>query len=492
MTWAGGAYCSPGQSSSSREANLPRVGAGEERRVDIADIEERLKHTDRQVRARALDEAMAACGAGLATCRPPREVANLHCHTIYSYNAYGHTPTSLAWLARREGWYALATVDFDVLDGVAETLEACDRAGVRGAAGLETRTFVAELQDDEINSPGEPGVCYLVGGGYVALPESQEARERLADMKRCAQERNRELVQRINAHLSPVEVHYDRDVLPLTPSGNATERHILVAYDVAARRHFPDREALVAFWADRLGVTPEVAAGAIGDEPAPSDLVRAMLMKKGGVGYVQPGPTTFPPLDDVLGAIVAGGAVPIYPWLDGSSPAEARTEELLSLLIAKGVAGITIIPERNWRIPDAALRARRVEALHSVIALASRLDLPIVIGTEMNKPGQPLLDDWEAEPLRPYRQEFLRGADWLYGHTVLQRSLGLGYQSTWARTHLPGRGERNAFYMRVGREIPPGAGLITRLARVSTAGGPEAVLDRLLAARDRWLIRPWD
>jgi len=156
------------------------------------------------------------------------------------------------------------------------------------------------------------------------------------------------------------------------------------------------------------------------------------------------------------------------------------------------VAGITIIPERNWRIPDAALRARRVEALHSVIALASRLDLPIVIGTEMNKPGQPLLDDWEAEPLRPYRQEFLRGADWLYGHTVLQRSLGLGYQSTWARTHLPGRGERNAFYMRVGREIPPGAGLITRLARVSTAGGPEAVLDRLLAARDRWLIRPWD
>jgi hypothetical protein len=329
-----------------------------------------------------------------------------------------------------------------------------------------------------------------VGAGHVAQPESQEVNETLARMKRCAQDRNRELVARVNAHLSPAEIDYDRNVLPLTPSGNATERHILVAYDAAARRHFAGREDLVAFWAERLGVAREEADAAIGDEPAPSDLVRSKLMKREGVGYVQPGPTTFPPLEDVAGAIIAAGAIPVYPWLDGSSFAEARIEELLSLLIAKGVAAITIIPERNWHIPDPAQRAARVEALHAVIALARGLDLPILIGTEMNKPGQPLLDDWDAEPLRPYRDEFLRGAAWLYGHTVLERALGLGYQSVWARTHLPARGERNAFYVRVGQEIPPGAGLVARLARVDTAGGPEAVLERLLAARDRWLIRP--
>lgn len=458
--------------------------------MDISGIEKRLTDANRQARSRALDEAMAACGAGMVTCHPPRDVANLHCHTIYSYNAYGHTPTSLAWLARREGWYALATVDFDVLDGVQETLEACDRAGVRGASGLETRAYVAELHDDEINSPGEPGVCYLVGAGYGAPSESQTAKEALAHMKRCAQDRNRELVARVNAHLSPVELHYDRDVLPLTPSGNATERHILVAYAAVARRHFPEREALLAFWVDRLGVTIAEADAAIGDQPAPNDLVRSKLMKQGGVGYVQPGPTTFPPLEDVANAIVASGAMPIYPWLDGSSAAEARLEELLLLLIAKGIAGITIIPERNWNIADPALRATRVETLHAAIALARRFDLPILIGTEMNKPGQPLLDAWDAAVLCPYRDEFLRGAAWLYGHTVLQRALGLGYQSVWARTHLPARAERNAFYVRVGQEMPPGAGLMARLGRVDTTGGSDAVLERLLAARDRWLIRP--
>jgi len=465
---------------------------GEDERVDISAIEERLRHKDRQVRSRALGELMALCSAGGLACASPREVANLHCHTVYSYNAYGHTPTSLAWLARSEGWYALATVDFDVLDGVEETLDACDHAAVRGASGLETRTFLAEWEDDEINSPGEPGVCYLVGAGYVAQPEAQEVTENLAQMKRCAQDRNRDLVARVNAHLAPVEIDYDRDVLPLTPAGNATERHILVAYDAKARRQYSDREALLAFWADRLGVSAAEANSAIGDEPAPSDLVRAKLMKKGGVGYVQPGPTTFPPLDDVAGAIVAAGAIPIYPWLDGSSGAEARMDELLEMLIGKGIAAVTIIPERNWNLADAALRATRVGALHAVIDLARRLDLPILIGTEMNKPGQPLLDDWGAEALAPYRDDFIRGADWVYGHTVLQRALGLGYQSAWARTHLPERGERNAFYTRVGQEIPPGAGLVARLGRVDPSGDPDAVMERLLRARDRWMIRPWD
>jgi hypothetical protein len=53
-----------------------------------------------------------------------------------------------------------------------------------------------------------------------------------------------------------VAVDYDRDVLPLTPSGNATERHMLIAYDVAARRAFPAREALLAFWGGKLGLAP--------------------------------------------------------------------------------------------------------------------------------------------------------------------------------------------------------------------------------------------
>ena len=45
-----------------------------------------------------------------------RQVANMHCHTFYSFNAYGHSPTSLAWLAKRHGFALIGMVDFDVLD----------------------------------------------------------------------------------------------------------------------------------------------------------------------------------------------------------------------------------------------------------------------------------------------------------------------------------------------------------------------------------------
>ena len=52
----------------------------------------------------------------------------------------------------------MGIVDFDVLDGVDEFLGACDAVGLRGSTGMETRVFVPEFADREINSPGEPGV----------------------------------------------------------------------------------------------------------------------------------------------------------------------------------------------------------------------------------------------------------------------------------------------------------------------------------------------
>ena len=56
---------------------------------------------------------------GAAHLAPEADVANMHCHTFYSFNAYGHSPTSLAWLAKKLGLKLIGMVDFDVLDGVA-------------------------------------------------------------------------------------------------------------------------------------------------------------------------------------------------------------------------------------------------------------------------------------------------------------------------------------------------------------------------------------
>ena len=51
----------------------------------------------------------------------------------------------------------------------------------------------------------------------------------------------------------------------------------------------------------------------------------------------------------------------------------------------------------------------------------------------MNSPGNKLVDDFDAPELAPMRQAFLDGAHFIYGHTVMQRTLGLGYQSAWAQ-----------------------------------------------------------
>ena len=60
---------------------------------------------------------------------------------------------------------------------------------------------------------------------------AQAARE--DDLAARAQQRNEALVARVNAHLAPVTIDYAADVLPLTPNGNATERHIVAAYIAA-------------------------------------------------------------------------------------------------------------------------------------------------------------------------------------------------------------------------------------------------------------------
>lgn len=425
---------------------------------------------------------------------------NLHCHTHFSFNANGYSPTDLVKLAKEKDWHAVGIVDFDVLDGVDEFLSACEALNVRGTASLETRVYIPEFATREINSPGEPGVFYFMGIGFTqsappfdfaqgASPGASSAVETLAAMRRRADARNRQMIERLNAHLTPLLVDYDRDVLALTPAGNATERHILKAYiqksfvlftqtppieiggwqsrkpaeagsahngqPASAGLAFQASDSSDAFWAEKLGLSVDQIAAQISDYAKFSNTVRGKLMKRGGIGYIPPTPETFPTVEEVSQLAIACGAIPCATWLDGTSAGEQAEAELLELLISKGAAAINIIPDRNWNIADPEQRHIKVQKLYEVVALAQSLDLPIIVGTEMNAPGQKLVDDFDAPELAPVRQAFLDGADFLYGHTIMQRTLGLGYQSDWAKTHLPTRRQRNDFYTQLGRRVPP-------------------------------------
>jgi hypothetical protein len=420
---------------------------------EIKTLEADLNNFEPQVRAEALQKLMALVKQGDIQLPAPAEAANMHCHTFFSFNGYSHSPTSLAWLAKRQGIKLMGIVDFDVLDAVDEFLIACDVASLRGSAGIETRVYVPEFSTREINSPGEPGVCYHMGIGFTASQTPAEVIPILTAMRRRAAERNQGMLARVNDHLSPVTLDYEQDVLPLTPNGNPTERHMLAAYLQAAERMVSDQ---ATFWADKLNMTAEQVATIIDDKPKFQNVVRAKLMKRGGVGYVQPGPETFPTVEEFHQLIIPCGALPCAAWLDGTSAGEQAIEELLALLIGKGVVALNIIPDRNWNIAGPDAKRLKVQKLYEVVELAQKLDLPLNVGTEMNAYGQKLVDDFDAPELAPVRDAFLDGAYFIYGHTVAQRTLGFGYQSEWVQNQFSTRRERNAFYTQLGRRVEPG------------------------------------
>jgi hypothetical protein len=425
--------------------------------VGIEQLEQQLNDFAPQVRAQALDELMARVDAGEVRLPPETEAVNMHCHTFFSFNGYGYSPTALAWLGRRRGLQAMGIVDFDVLDAVDEFLAACDRVGLRGSAGMETRVYVPEFAQREINSPGEPGIFYHMGIGFTTSQAPEGVQGILRSMRQRAEARNRGLIERVNAYLAPVEVDYEKDVLPLTPAGNATERHITAAYAAVAEQSIDDP---AAFWADRLELTREKAAALVEDLPALKNAIRSKLMKRGGVGYVQPDSGSFPTVPEVNELIVACGALPCATWLDGTTAGEQAEQELLELLIGQGVVALNIVPDRNWNIQDEGEKRIKVRNLYDVVALAAELDLPLNVGTEMNKYGLKMVDDFDAAELAPVREAFIDGALFICGHTAAQRALEIGYQSAWAAEELPTRKARNRFYTALGRRLPPGrAGL---------------------------------
>jgi hypothetical protein len=121
----------------------------------------------------------------------------------------------------------------------------------------------------------------------------------------------------------------------------------------------------------------------------------------------------------------------------------------------------------------------KVQKLYDVVKLAQEMDLPLNVGTEMNSWGNKLVDDFDAPALAPVRQAFLDGAYFVYGHTALQRSVGLGYQSAWAKDAMPARRARNEFYTRVGRVVPPGAVGTRMLGGITDEDTPQDILARL-------------
>jgi hypothetical protein len=333
------------------------------------------------------------------------DFVNLHCHTFFSYNTYGYSPSKFAWLAKKAGLAAGGVVDFDVLDGLDEFLAASKLLGLSACGGMESRVFVPEFADRVINSPGEPGISYHMGVGFPKGTLSPELKKFQMGLFDTAQQRNREMIGRVNKYLSPVELDYEKDVLPLTPAGNATERHICVAYAQKAQQAFKNKQKLVEFWTQKLGMdasTLDLPEGA-----KTLNTIRAKTMKRGGVGYVQPDGGSFPKMADMNKFIIEAGGIPTITWLDGTSDGEKAIEELVDVGISSGGAALNIIPDRNY---TPGVKDVKLANLYEVVKLAQRRGLPIIVGTEMNSPGNKFVDSFDTAELNPLVPIFLEGA----------------------------------------------------------------------------------
>jgi hypothetical protein len=404
----------------------------------------------------------------------------MHLHSFFSFNAKGWSPTRIAWEARQAGLYAAALCDFDVLDGMTEFLEAGLTLGLRAAVHVETRAYLREFSHAEINSPGEPGVTYIMGGGFVRLPaENSPQAAVLAQLRDQAARRNEALVGRVNPHMGRAAVDYYRDVVPLSPGRCPTERHIVRAYVAKSRAELAPGADLVGYWAKLLGRSAEEIAELLGDEAALEERVRSRLVKQGGLGYEAPTAGTFPPVDDFVAWVSGCGAVPMAAWLDGTSEGEKDPHALLDCLRSKGVAAVNIVPDRNWNIKDPATRALKAEKLKDYVKAAGDLNLPINIGTEMNRDGLPFVDDLGGEALKPYREVFMRGAQIMVGHSILARYAGFSYAGTAAaQEYGADLGAKMRFFAAAGA-LPP---LTKPVADRWSGMGPEKALATIRAA----------
>jgi hypothetical protein len=87
--------------------------------------------------------------------------------------------------------------------------------------------------------------------------------------------------------------------------------------------------------------------------------------------------------------------------------------------------------------------------------MAGKWDFPILVGTEMNAPGNKFVDSFQTEELAPLLPTFLRGAHIVYAHSVLQRQSRLGYLGPWAAKAFPTVAAKNDFFEKLGRELKP-------------------------------------
>ena len=180
------------------------------------------------------------------------EYINNHIHTTYSFSPY--SPTAAVYAARMEGLCTAGIIDHDSISGAEEFLEAAKMIDMPVTIGMECRVSMdgTRLEGRRTNNPDQVGVSYMT---IQAVPHDKIATltEFFRPYQAARHNRNRKMIDKINALLPGIELDYDRDVLPLSEAadnGGVTERHLMYALAKKLVAQVGKGEAMVKKLAD--------------------------------------------------------------------------------------------------------------------------------------------------------------------------------------------------------------------------------------------------
>jgi len=324
---------------------------------------ERLNGGTKDERLGALRELAGLYESGELT-RPVTGVnVNNHIHTTFSFSPY--SPAKAVYLAWESGLATAGIMDHDSVGGAEEFIEAAGIIGLPITVGFECRCSVAgtQFEGKRINNPDQKSVAYVA---MHAIPHQMlgEAERFLAPYREKRNERNRRMVDKLNAKIAPygLSLDFDRDVLPLSQhssGGSVTERHILYALCAALSEREMSRHFL-------LGVFK-------------SHLIESIYEDAGD---------ELPHITDFVELAHRLGAIPAYAYLGDvgqSVTGDKRTqafedsyiEDLLIYLKSIGMKAVTYMPARNSDMQ-----------LKRIIALCEKHELFQISGEDINSPLQ--------------------------------------------------------------------------------------------------------
>ena len=365
-----------------------------------------LNDADVSVRISAASDLAEAAKKKQFSFPPVGRDVNNHIHTIYSFSPY--SPTAAVYHSRMAGLATCGLMDHDSISGAGEFTEAGEILGIATTQGCELRAKFDDtfFENIRINNPDQDGIAYVALHG---VPQSSvSALARFLDPIRQARfERNRQMVDRLNAliGLTELKLDFDLDVVSLSTyneGGEITERHILYALALKLISQIGKGNDLTRFVAETLNLPcNDKVRSQLDDADNPHyayDLLNLFKSHYVSAFYI-PADEECPPIREVAKFARDHGIILAYPYLGdikssvtGDKKAQTFEDEYLDrlfpLLKDLGFNAITYMPSRNTE--DQLLR---------LMNLCDKYDFFQISGEDINSPRQSFVCEAMRRPM---------------------------------------------------------------------------------------------